>query len=130
MEKEIATSYRLAIEKKDDVLWVTAWGTRSFEGVLSMMKDILAALIENKVTKVLLDVRGLAGRLDTLESYEIVDKYFPKIRNRNVVTRCGIVDLKEFQDSYQFFETVARNRGFDLRILPDVDEALQWLRHD
>ena len=41
-----------------------------------------------------------------------------------------IVDLKEFQSSYEFFETVARNRGFDLRILSDVDEALEWLKHD
>lgn len=130
MEKESATSYRLAIEKKDGVLWVTATGTRSFEGVLAMMRDVMAALIENRVTRVLLDVRGLAGRLATIESYEIVDKYFPKIRDRNVVTRCGIVDLKEFQSSYEFFETVARNRGFDLRILSDVDEALEWLKHD
>jgi hypothetical protein len=123
-------SYRLTIEKKDDVLWVTAVGTRALEGVLAMTKDVLAALIENKVTKVLVDVRALEGRLRTMESYEIVDKRFPEFRDRSVITRCSIVDLKAFEHDYRFFENLPMNRGFDLRIFPDPDEALGWLQQE
>jgi hypothetical protein len=123
-------SYYLTIEKKDDVLWVRASGTRSLEGVLAITKDILRALVENKVTKVLVDVRSLEGRLRTMESYEIVDKRFPEFRDRRVVARCGIVDLKEFEYSFRLFENLAVNRGFALRIFSDPDKALEWLQRE
>ena len=71
-------SYALTIEKKGDVLWVTAAGSRSLQTVLAMSKDILAACVENKVKKVLSDVRALEGRLSTLEAVNIPAKHFPK----------------------------------------------------
>ncbi|MDB4444042.1 hypothetical protein N9174_01735 [bacterium] len=121
-------SYDLTIEKKGDVLWVTATGTRSLETVLAMSKDILAACVEEKVTKVLTDVRGLEGRLSTLDAYKLADQHFPKIQDRSVVTHNALVDLKEFEHNYRFFEDVAVNRGFTLRIFSDPDEAVEWLK--
>ena len=120
-------SYNLTIEKKEDVLWVTATGNRSLQTVLAMSKDIFAACVEKKVKKVLADVRALEGRLNMIEAFDIPDKYFPKMRNRSVITRNAIVDLKEYENSYKFFENVAVNRGFHLRIFPNIEEALEWL---
>lgn len=121
-------SYNLTIEKKGDVLWVTATGMRSLETVISMSKDIMAACAEQKVRRVLIDVRELKERMKMGEIYEISDKYFPKIRDRSVITHSAIVDLKEFEHEYKFFETVAMNRGFNLRLFSDPDEAVEWLR--
>lgn len=123
-------TYKLAFAQRDDVLCVTAEGMRSLEAVIDIAKDVMAALIERRVTKVLIDVRALAGRLSTLDSYDLVDKRFAQWRDRSVVTRCGIVDLKDFEYSYRFFEDTARNRGFALRIFADPDEALEWLRQE
>lgn len=120
-------SYYLDVEKKDGVLWVKATGTRSFENVLAISKDIMAACTEHEVKKVLLDVRALKGRLSTMESYEIPDKYFPKIRDRSVVDRTAIVDWKEADGRAPFFELVAENRGFMIRIFSDTDQAIEWL---
>ena len=120
--------YDLTIQKKDDVLWISATGTRSFETVLSMSKDVLAACAQEKVKKVLLDVRNLEGRLNTMDAYDIANTHFPQIRDRNVITHIAIVDLKEFENRYMFFENVAVNRGFMLRIFPGVDEAVAWLQ--
>lgn len=123
-------SYDLTIEKKDDILWVTATGTRSMETVLGMSKDILTACVEKKVKKVLVDVRELEGRLSTIEGYEISNQHFPKMRDSSKITHGAIVDidLKEYEDSYRFFETVAVNRGFMLRIFSDPDQAIAWLK--
>jgi hypothetical protein len=120
--------YNLTIEKKRNVLWVTATGTRSLATVLAMSRDILAACVEYKVTKVLTDVRTLGERLSTIEAYKIVDQHFPTIRDRSVITHCAILDLKEFEDSYSFFEDLAVNRDFNLRIFSDPDEAVEWLQ--
>ena len=109
-------------------MWVTATGTRSLETVLAMSKDILKVCVEKRVKKVLMDVRAMEGRLSTLDAYEIPDKHFPKMRDRSVITHLAIIDLKEYEGSYRFFETVAVNRGFMVRIFSDVDKALEWLR--
>jgi len=121
-------SYALTIEKKDDVLWVTATGTRSMEAVLAMSKDILAACVEKRVKKVLTDVRGLEGRLSTFEAYEIPDKHYPQMQDRSVITHNAVVDLEEFEDSYRFYENVALNRGFNVRVFSDPNKAMAWLK--
>ena len=125
--KERKMDYNLTIEKKDDILWVMATGTRSTETILAMSKDVMVACAKKGVKKVLIDVCELEGRLSTMNAHKIPDEHFPKIRDRSVITHCAIVDLKDFVDSYSFFENVAVNRGFVLRILPDTDEAIEWL---
>jgi hypothetical protein len=121
-------AYDLRIEVEGDVLWVTATGTRSLQTVLAMSQDIFAACVEKHLKKVLIDVLGLEGRLTTMEAYEVAGKHFWKIRDRSVITHCAIVDLKEFEESYRFFENVAANRGYLLRIFSDTDEAIAWLK--
>jgi hypothetical protein len=120
--------YDLTIEEKDDVLWVTATGTRSTETILAMSKDILAACAEKKVKKVLIDVRAMEGRLRIMEAYDIVNQSFVKMRDRRVITQAALVDLKEFEHDYRFFENVAVNRYFNLRIFSELDEAVKWLK--
>jgi len=121
-------AYDLEIEAKDGILLVKATGTRSYQTILSISQDVLKACLEKKLKKVLIDVLDLEGRLGTLEAFEITDKYFPKIRNRSVITHCALVDLKEFEPKYKFFENLAVNRGFLLRIFSDRDQAMAWLK--
>ena len=121
-------SYKLSIERQDDVLWATATGTRSLETVLSMSYEILASCERHKVTKVLTDVRGLDGRLKAIESFELSENHFPKIRDRKLITHNAIVDLKRFEQDFRFFENVATNRGFNIALFSDPDSALKWLK--
>ena len=122
-------SYDLKIEKKDDFLWVTATGReRTLEIILAMARDILQACVENKVTLVLRDMRPLEGLLEMMEAYDIPDKYFPKMKDPSVITRIVIVDRKESKRNNSFFENVAVNRGFNLRIFSDPDKAFKWLK--
>jgi hypothetical protein len=92
-----------------------------------MAKEILEACLKNKTSRVLVDVRGLEGRLSTVDAYEIPTSYFPKLRRPGMLTKAAIVDVKEFKDSYQFFENVAVNRGYNLRMFGDIAEAIEWL---
>ena len=120
----------LAVEQRGGVLWVTATGTRSLKTVLTMSKDILSACAERKVRKVAIDVRQMHGRLAPLDSYEIVDRHFPLMQSARVITQAAIVDLKESEARYRFFEDLAVNRGFNLRIFHEPEQALAWLATD
>ena len=122
-------AYELTTEKHDDYLHVTASGTRSFEVVLAIIRDILSACVKEKVSMLLVDLRGLKGHFETLDAYTIPDEYFPKYQYRNVVTRCAIIDRKEYESRVKFFENVAVNRGFFLRFFTDPESALEWLKN-
>ncbi len=128
-EERNTLPYRLTIENKSDVLWACAEGVQSLETTLAMARDILAACVEHKVSKVLIDVRSLKGKLGTLDSYDIVHRYIPKMNEPEVITECAVVDLKEHEETYKFFEDVAVNQGFKVRIFPETGPALQWLKN-
>jgi hypothetical protein len=122
-------SYDLKIAKKGDVLWVTATGKeRTLEIVLAMARDILQACAEKKVTLVLLDICTLEGRLDKMDAYDLPDKHFANMRDRSVLTRLAIV-VGEPKEDYSFFENVAVNRSYNLRIFSDSAKAAEWLKN-
>ena len=120
-------SYDLKFEKKDNILWVTATGTRSLQTVLDITKDILATCADSKIKKVLLNVCALKGRLSTIDAYEIPDRHFPGLRDRSVLTHVAIIDIMRLEESDKFFENVAVNRGFMLRFFSVTENALEWL---
>ena len=108
-------SYNLAFEEKENYLQVTATRVRSLENTLAITKDVFAACAKHKTRKVLIDVRALEGRLATRYSFSIPAQHFPQLRNRNIVTQAAIIDLQEFEHSYQFFENTAVKKGFKIK---------------
>ena len=121
-------SYELNIRKKPDFLHVRVTGVRTRAAVVAMAKDILGACVQHQPPKVLVDVRELKGRGGTLDAYEVPSVEFPKLKRPGLLKKAVIVDVEEFKDSFRFFETVARNRGFNLRIFGDMHRAIEWLR--
>ncbi len=117
----------LNIEKRGDVLHVEAIGTRTLEAVESIVVQIMEAANKHETTKVIVDVRKLKGRLATWDAYKIPSTQFPKLGDRQTIQKAAIVDLKEFEDQYRFFENVAVNRGYFLRIFGGLDEAMEWI---
>jgi hypothetical protein len=121
-------SYELTRKKVGDVLHVKATGAQTMETVMAMSKDIMEACARHKTPKALVDVRAMEGKLSTMDAYELPKSFFETIRDRTVLQKSAIVDLKENEDRYTFLENVATNLGYILRFFSDLDEALQWLR--
>ena len=130
MEQSKDELYDITFTKNDDVLCVNARGQRTLEIVLSIAQKTIEACREHEVKKALVDVRDLEGRLSTINAYNLPAEYFAALRNPEVIRKVAIIDLEEFSDSYKFFENVAVNRGYNLRIFSDITIALEWLRSD
>jgi hypothetical protein len=124
MEQE---EYALAIEAKGNHLFVRASGVRTRDTVTAMTMEILDAALANRLSKVLIDVTGLKGRLGILDSYLVVQDVFSKLRGKGL-RKAAIVDEQGPAIREWFLETVARNRGFNVRIFTDQEDALQWLK--
>ena len=120
-------SCEMDMDKEHDFLHVRVRGVRTGETVSAMARDILDACVENRCTKVLVDVRALKGWLSTIEAYDVPSTDFPDLRGRGL-QKAAIVDRERPGETYRFFETVARNRGFNVRIFEDTDRAVEWLR--
>ena len=88
--------------------------------------EIAHAAIEHKRGKILIDVREMEGWLGSLSSYFVVKEDFQRIRGKGIV-KVAIVDRPLPKLRGWFFQTVARNRGFNLRMFESPQGVLDWL---
>jgi len=121
-------SYQLTYKKEKGILHVKVSGIRSFETVLSIIKDIQQVCLKQSTSRVLVDIQGLEGHLKTMEAYEIPSSVFPKIREKQIIEKSAIVDLEESRKNFSFFENVGVNRSFNLKFFTNINDASEWLR--
>jgi hypothetical protein len=76
---------------------------------------------------ILVDVREFKGRLGAFDSLYVVRDEFAKYRGKGI-RKAALVDREAQGTRRWFFETVAQNRGFNLRMFNEVEEAQAWLR--
>jgi hypothetical protein len=119
-------THQLTLEIKEEYLLAQISGQRTRAAVSSFVTEIAHAAIEYKRGKILIDVRGLEGWLSVFDSYYIVTDDFPQFRDKGIV-KAAIVDRPLPKLSEWFFETVAHNRGYNLRIFESPVVALDWL---
>ena len=65
-----------------------------------------------------------------LDDYEMPAGGFAALERPGVLRQAAIVDLKDSGRNFRLCETVARNRGFNLRVFGDIDEAAERLSQD
>jgi hypothetical protein len=118
--------YTLAIEARDIYLYVRSSGVRTRATVTAMTMEIFDAALGKGLSKVLIDVRELEGRLRVLDRYFIVTDVFQRLRGQGV-QKAAIVDEQASPLHRWFLEAVAVNRGFNLRVFADKQDALEWL---
>lgn len=118
--------YTLTFENRENHLFVLSNGLRTRGTVTAMAMEIFDAALANNLSKVLIDARELDGRLGVLDSYLLVTEVFQNIRGKGI-RKAAIVDEQINTLREWFLETVARNRGFNIRIFNDKEKALDWL---
>jgi len=94
--------------------------------------DILAALAEHKLKKVLVDGRQIVGDPEPLErffySQYVADAVAHSINRKRIeVPRFAYVMLDPMLDPKRFGETVAVNRGMRVKAFDNFKQAELWL---
>ena len=80
-------------------------------------------LDEHRWNKLLVDLRGVTNRIPLANVYYIIEfdkKVFPS-------ARIAVVFPLERAEDARFAETVAENRGVNLKAFTDHEKALHWL---
>jgi hypothetical protein len=120
------TTYRLAVEVEDGYLLARITGQRTWPAVSALVAEVARAAIEHQRSKVLVDVREFEGWLGGLSSYSVVTEDFQRLRGKGI-KQVAIVDRPFPKLRGWFFQTVARNRGYNLRMFENPAAALDWL---
>lgn len=114
----------LSISEDSTYMLVTIVGSFTLPLAREMLDDLVRLQAATGVMKVLVDARQQAAPLDMMEAYEVGHVLTQKPLRTLVFAVIIPVPLTE----YHFLETVAVNRGVNIRYFDDYDRALAWLR--
>ena len=93
------------------------------EDVFETMAKAEQLALETGFNKVLLDLRAVTALPPVEELFEIVSKH-----PRNIWIAAVIKETEALEREFDFFDTVARNRGRLTRLFGSKDEAIEWLQ--
>lgn len=122
----VPKDYILATEAHVTHLFAYVSGIRTRESVTGATIEVFDSALAHRTSRVLVDVRAFEGRLNVLDIYVLVTELFQGLRGKGI-KKAAIVDRPQSAAREWFLETVAVNRGFNLRIFAEVEEAREWL---
>lgn len=120
-------TYEFEVRPEADYLHITITGFRTAATISAIAKDIYDTCIKHQCFKVLVDTRRMTGRLSVLDQYYVPSYRVPK-NPRAKTIQLAVIDDESERHKWSFFETVTRNLGYKLRIITDIDAAVNWLR--
>jgi hypothetical protein len=125
-------SIELKISPQPGFLHVGATGEFSLAEAKRAFTEMLEAMAQHQLGKVLLDGRGLAGNPEFMDRFhygeyaaQTLAKYIA--RGGFPATQLAYVLVVPILDPGKFGETVAVNRGMNIRVFDNPDDALGWL---
>ena len=132
MEADDKMSMKLELFPEPDLLRVVATGEFSLGEAGRTFLEMLEAVAEHEVKKVLFDGRGLAGEPGIMERFyygEFAAQSVANFESRGVsrTTHFAYVLEEPVLDPRRFGETVAVNRGMFVRAFDNPEHALTWL---
>jgi len=117
---------------ENGVLYATITGEYTLEAAKQSINEMLAAVEQHRVGKVLLDGREVAGMMEAMERYrygEYMARMLEDLAGESdfSVPRFAYVLRPPISDPGRFGETVAVNRGVLIRVFEQIEDARIWL---
>jgi hypothetical protein len=119
-------TYDCAIESRGAYLHAKATGDHTAENARRFLADVYEASVQKKCRSVLLELNLMGASLSMLEIYDVIAG--GSLRGQ-LFDRIAYVDASVDRDParIRFAETVARNRGVNVKLFHNVEEAERWL---
>jgi hypothetical protein len=117
--------YQLTIEERPAYVYAKATGERTPANALRFLEEAYAACVKSGRPALLLDMQFTGQDLNTTSVYQVISQRVPDGRN---LRRIAYVDSSTGNsDMPSFAETVAVNRGVNVRLFPSLAAAEKWL---
>jgi len=118
-------AYQLTIEERPTYVHATAVGERTPANALRFLEEAYAACVKSGRADLLLDMQFTGPSLNTTSIYQVISQRVPDGRN---LRKIAYVDSTDVDPGMPVFaETVAVNRGVNVRLFQSVALAEKWL---
>ena len=120
-------SEELKITDKDTFLLFEYSGPFSALAGKKTVDAMLQECVARGHTRILLDCRGITGDMRVMDRFEVAD--YGQVLGTSIA-KMAMVTTEAMQEPDGFVENVARNRGVNLTMFTDFDEAVRWLNQE
>ena len=118
-------SIQFTLKEDGDILFVQYTGSFDPEDDEKTDRELAKICSEKGIKKLLIDLTRLEGLPNLFESYQSGASLEERGFKRQ--TKIAFVDRPEFKSANEFYELVAKNRGFQIKHFYAVEDALEWL---
>ena len=125
-------SSKFNLDVKENYIHVTVSGTFSLAAYKSIFETTLSECVKNKKSIMFFDLRTAEGHISIFERFDLA-VYFAKVSREHPITfkvKVAFTGFPPIIDPDRFAQTVARNRGVNINVTTDIDEAFRWLQID
>ena len=120
-------TYQLEIVEKNGYVIAVLAGVRTPETLVAAASETTTFCRDRGHTRLLINLRRMSGGLDTMQTFEVAGHGIPNQKHVRDLVRSAILDHTENIDRIRFFETVAINRGLNVKVFDDKERAIEWL---
>ncbi|MGD2034084.1 MAG: hypothetical protein PVF73_03445 [Bacteroidales bacterium] len=118
--------YTTKVSETGDYILITVHGKVNSEIAMQYTVESHKLGKEKGILKFLVDLRNARNTETIVDNYNFVIKDLPE--NQTIDRKAKVVLLVSKEDhSHDFVETVSRNRGFNVTLFRDKDEAISYL---
>ena len=113
------------------LLRVDASGEFSLEDAKQAFLEMLGAVVQYKAEKILFDGRNVKGKPKDMERFYYGEFAATEthriVVEHKIVPRFAYVMHEPLRDPGRLGETVAVNRGMDVKVFETLEDAIEWL---
>ena len=118
-------SEMIEVHDKHDYVLVEFVGEFNVEAAKQTIDRAVQACAEYGQPAVLLDCRKMTGSLSIMDRFQVAVYGQTSIGK---IARLALVRRPDADPPDRFVETVAVNRGINLKLFTDIEQAIEWLR--
>jgi len=127
----LSTTMSFEIETKieSDYLHLQVMGYYSLAEAIRMFKYSVDTALEHKKSKILIDVKGVEGSISAMERFEMSEFLVGYTKEQNFINigQIAVIGNEPQIDKDRFGETVAVNRGLNVKAFTNWSDAIKWL---
>jgi hypothetical protein len=120
------------ITVEEDILLIDVNGYYSITKANNLFKLAIDSALSNNKRKVLIDVTNITGSIPFFDRFRF-SEFLSQYRIKHAlgkIDRIAVVGKEPIVDKERFGETVAVNRGTNIRVFTDPSEASIWLNKE
>ena len=119
-------TFESQVEIHDDHVHCHIKGKISSAEIISITQDIVNKCKQHNRSKVLVDLRKGGSDTSIAETFFMGSEELPSL-TKGVLRKAAIIE-NEINDNMIFFETVALNRGHNVKFFTDLEKAKDWIK--